>query len=162
MNKYLCLLFYIPISLVLLAGCGGNNNSHSTEPTDWEPTKYETVNTLDGVTMTVKEGTVSSTGLTVVFHNNSDKEYTYGDPFWLEKKSDGSWYQVPITIEDNYGFNDIGYILPPLGSSEWNVDWEWLYGNLDTGEYRIVKDVLDVIEPGDYDTHHLAAEFAIE
>jgi hypothetical protein len=42
------------------------------------------------------------------------------------------------------------------------VDWEWLYGNLDNGEYRIVKNVLDFKAPGDFDTHYLAAEFRVD
>ncbi|WP_164670054.1 immunoglobulin-like domain-containing protein [Virgibacillus doumboii] len=160
MKRCLSFLFCLAIGLTLLAGCGGNGNS--AETTDWEPTIYETVNNFDGVTMIVKKETVSSTGLTVTFKNTSDKQYTYGDPFLLEKKIKGSWYQVPIALDDNYGFNDIGYDLAPSDVSEWTVDWDWLYGNLKTGEYRIVKDVLDVKKPGDYDTHHLAAKFTID
>jgi hypothetical protein len=105
---------------------------------------------------------VTATGLTLLFENSSDKQYTYGDPFLLEKKMHGKWYQVPIEMEENYGFNDIGYELDAAGRSEWEVDWEWLYGSLDSGEYRIVKDLLDVREPGDYNTHYLTAEFTIE
>lgn len=151
---------WIVIGVTLLIGCG--SNSSSDETTDWEPTIYETVNNLEGVTMIVKEGTVSVTGLTTTFENNSEKEYTYGDAFVLEKKIEGNWYQVPIELDGDYGFNDIGYDLASSGVSEWQVDWEWLYGSLDTDEYRIVKDVLDVREPGDYDTYHLAAEFTID
>lgn len=159
MNRLFWLVCFTVIGLILLAGCGDRS---SAEMTDWDPTDYETVNTLDGVTMTVKEGTLTSTGLTIVYENTSDKNYTYGDPFLLEKKMKDSWYQVPIVLKDGYGFNDIGYDLAASDMSEWPVDWEWLYGSLDTGEYRIVKDILDVRIPGDYDTHHLAVEFSID
>ncbi|MGM8216599.1 immunoglobulin-like domain-containing protein [Bacillaceae bacterium W0354] len=112
--------------------------------------------------MTVVEGTVSPTGLTVLIEINSDKQCIYGEYFMLEKKIEGEWYQVPIEFEDNYGFNDIGYELNPSDIGEWIVDWDWLYGSLDPGEYRIVKDISDFREPGDYDKYNLAAEFTVD
>ncbi len=163
------------ISLALLAGCGNHGNSNPAigtenivtetasnqpaETSDWEPTTYETVNNFDGVTMTVKEGTASSAGLTVVFENESGSQCTYGEYYCLEKKINGSWYQVPVVIDGDYAFNHIAYEV--AGEREWTIDWEWLYGSLDTGEYRIVKDVLDFRGPGDYDKYYLAAEFTI-
>lgn len=128
---------------------------------DWTPSTFDAVNNLEGVTMAAKEGTVSPTGLTLQFENKSGKDCIYGDFFLLEKKNSGEWYQVPVAIEGNYGFHSIGYSLTPSGDSEWVVDWEWLYGSMDTGEYRIVKDILDFRGTGDYDTYYLAAEFAI-
>lgn len=125
-------------------------------------TKYETVNNLEGVTMTVKEGTVSSTGLSLIFENNSESRCIYGEAFVLEKKLDDKWYEVPVVLEGDYGFEDIGYELNPGDQREWTVDWEWLYGSLDAGEYRIVKDILDFRERGNYDTYYLAAEFVVK
>jgi len=177
MKKYLFLLAFVSGSLVLLAGCGNFGNINSTaeqqnsvmgavscqpaETTDWEPTTFQTVNNIDGVTMAVKEGTASPTGLTVTFENNSSSQCIYSESFWLEKKIDGSWYQVPVAFDGDYGFEDIGYILAAGGYGEWTVDWEWLYGSLDSGEYRIVKDVLVSTDSGEYDTYYLAAEFII-
>ncbi|WP_407272462.1 immunoglobulin-like domain-containing protein [Radiobacillus sp. PE A8.2] len=159
--RYFWLLPCVLISLILLSGCG-SSSSNSSKGTDWEPTIHETVNNLEGVTMIVKDGKVSTTGLTVTFENKADKECIYGEYFMLEKKIEGSWYQVPVTLDGNYGFNDIGYELNASDVSEWTADWEWLYGSLDTGEYRIVKDVLDFRKAGDYDKFYLAAEFTID
>ena len=128
---------------------------------DMEETTYEIVNNLDGVTMTVKEDSVSSTGLTVVIENKSDIQCIFGEFFVLEKKIADSWYQVPIEIEGNYGFEDIGYELKSGESREWNTNWEWLYGSLDDGQYRIVKEISDFRDTGDYDKYYLAAEFTI-
>ncbi|MGM7684425.1 immunoglobulin-like domain-containing protein [Cytobacillus sp. Hm23] len=155
MKRYICLLFSMVISLTLLSGCGNTNS-------DREPTLYETVNNVDGVTMIAIEETVSPTGLTVALENTSDKEYIYGEYFSLEKNINGRWYQVPVAIDDNYGFNDIGYRLASSDVKEWTVDWSWLYGNLITGEYRIVKDILDGRKAGEYDKYHLAAEFTVD
>lgn len=153
MKKYLYLLLLMALSLTFTSGCA--------EATDWEPTEYENVNNFDGVNMTVKEETVSSTGLIVVIENNSDSQCIYSEDFVLEKKIKGSWYQVPVIIGEDYGFNDIGYNLASEENEEWAVEWDWLYGSLDTGEYRIIKNVLDFRDTGDFDQYKLAAEFKI-
>ncbi|KAB8138059.1 hypothetical protein F9U64_06665 [Gracilibacillus oryzae] len=159
MKRFLCSFFFIAICITLLSACGSDQ---VVETKDWDPTIYESVNNLDGVTMIVKEGTVSSTGLTVTFENTSDKRCIYSEDFLLEKKIEGTWYQVPFVPGTSYGFNEPGYELDSSNASDWTVDWEWLYGRLDSGEYRIVKGILDVREPGDYDEHHLTAEFAVD
>jgi len=144
------------VILMPLSSCGS-----STETNDWEPTTYETVNNFDGVAMTAKEGTVSSTGVTVLYKNNSDKLGIFGEYLLLEKEIEGDWFQVLVNIED-YGFEDIGYELAPSEIEEHPIDWDWLYGSLDSGEYRIVKDILDVRGKGDYDKYYLAAQFTID
>lgn len=160
--KHLFILTFIIINFILLLGCENSNDESSNEETDLTPTTYDIVNDLDGVTMTVKENTVSSVGLTVILENQSDKECIYGEDFLLEEEIDGKWYQVPITLEGNYGFNDIGYNLPSSEMREWAVEWEWLYGSLSKGKYRIVKKILDFRGTGDYDEHYLAAAFTLE
>lgn len=134
-------------------------NTEEVEITDWEPTQYKTVNNFEGVTMIVKKGTESATKLTLEFENNSSSQCIYGDRFCLEKKINGRWHQVPVTIKGNYGFNAIGYNLATGEAGERVVDWNWLYGSLDTGEYRIVKNISDYRGSGDYDTYYLDAEF---
>lgn len=165
------------IGLTLLSGCETyNNNSKvqgnentvkeansddSADTSNMEPTIYETVNNFDGITMNVKDGTVSSSGLTVIFENKSDKQGVYGEYFLLEKNINGKWYQVPVTLDDELEFPMIGYDLAPSDVNEWTVDWGIIYGNLDAGEYRIVKYVHDFRISGDYDKYNLAAEFTV-
>lgn len=177
MKKYLYLFICTIICLVFLAGCGNNNSNISiggmkntitetdlnqtNDIIDWKPTEFDSLNYLDGVTMTVKEETVSPSKLVVLFTNNSTRKCIFGEFFSLEKKLNEKWYQVPVAISGNYGFNSIGYNLPPGENMEFTVDWKWLYGSLDTGEYRIVKDILDFRGTGDYDIYYLAGEFSI-
>ena len=111
--------------------------------------------------MAGKDDTISATGITVVLKNNSDKECIYGEFFLLEQKFNNSWYEVPVIIDGNYGFNSIGYELSPGDSGEWEIDWDWLYGSLEAGQYRIIKDILDFRDTGDFDKYFLAAEFTI-
>ncbi|ACL21317.1 hypothetical protein Dhaf_3299 [Desulfitobacterium hafniense DCB-2] len=176
MKKHSCLLLCtVAIGLIFLSGCasaGGSSTAgtntiikadsgQSPETTDWESTTHEIVNNFEGVTMGVKEGTVSLSGLTLNFTNSSDKQCIYGDYFLLEKRVNGKWYQVP-TIIDNYAFNDIGYDLATGGNGEWRVDWGWLYGELEPGDYRIVKDISDFRGTGDYEKYYLTAEFSVD
>jgi len=169
MRKILALIMAALLSIVALGGCMNKGatpfdgtKGETENANDLVPTKYETVNDLEGVTMTVKGGTVSPNGLTLTIENNSDINCLYGQFFLLEKKLDDKWYEVPVTIEGDYGFEDIGYELAPGDKQEWETDWQWLYGSLDKGRYRIIKDILDFRGTGDFDTHYLAAEFTID
>ena len=64
----------------------------------------------------------------------------YGEWYKIEKQKDGNWYDVKTVIKD-YGFNEIGYLPNESSEVEFNVDWEWLYGKLPTGKYRLLKQV---------------------
>lgn len=159
MKKYLCSLVFMAMSLFVLSGCG---SEQLPEAEGWKPTIYETTNNFKGVTMIIKEGTVSSKGLTVILENNSDKQGLFGEDFSLEKKINGKWYQVPISTDGNYGFNSIGYDLASSDAREWKAHWDSLYGSLEAGEYRIVKEILDFRTSGDFDKYYLTAEFVVD
>lgn len=153
MNKYLYFIVCIIGLIFLLAG-------YDKAVKNLKPTDFKTVNNIEGVTMKIKEGTVSPTGLTVILDNTTDKQCIYGKPFVLERKINGKWYQVPAVIKNNYGFEDIAYILSAKSNAEVKIDWEWLYGNLKPGEYRIIKDIS--IDSQEYNPYHLSAKFTIK
>ena len=179
MKKFPSIFTLLVVSFIFLIGCNNSNNSASVsdaentviettvlgkitnDETNWKTTIYEAVNNFHDVSIAVKKVTVSNNGLTVVFENNSNKMCTYGEEFLLEMKINGEWYQVPVAIEGNYGFKSIGYEVASGQTREWSVEWQWLYGSLGIGEYRMVKNVLDFRQTGDYDTYFLAAEFSI-
>lgn len=158
MERLLKLFLCTGIYFVVVVGCGSNKPA---ETTDWEPTNLQSVNDIDGVTLNFNQETLSATGGTIVLINETNNQYSYGEAFFLEQKIEGDWFQVPVDTE-NYGFNDIGYLLPPLGFEEIEVDWEWIYGKLAIGDYRLVKEVIDSRASGDYNQYDLAAEFTIE
>ncbi len=45
---------------------------------------------------------------------------------------------------------------------EWEVDWEWLYGELPMGRYRMSKEIMDFRKTGDYDGKNYYAVFDVE
>lgn len=100
------------------------------------------LNAVNDGSMSIKEGTLTNSGFTLIITNLSNNEIILGEEYRIDKKKNGKW--KPLTpIIDNYGFIDIGYILKPNDDFETKIDWKWLYGELETGEYRLIKDVND-------------------
>lgn len=116
-----------------------------------------------GLIMDVRN--VSPTGLTVHFRQYEKKdvgELIYGEPYTLERLVNEKWEAVPQII-DNAGYNDIAYIIPSEGESELETNWEWLYGKLDPGTYKITKKVTAQKEDGSDSNpnYPLSAQFMI-
>ena len=108
---------------------------------------------------------ISSTGA-MLCYNQYNKEAPTGqledgDDFAIEVKKDGEWEEAPIAVEGDYGFNDIAYTISPDGTTRRELNWEWLYGELAPGEYRIRKGVTDFRGAGDYDNYVLYAYFTL-
>lgn len=154
-SLFLCLLF----SLFFISSC--SKVGRTTDSVDLEQTSYQNVNNLAGVTMAIGSTPLTSSGGTIILTNKTDTPFTYGEAYSLEKNINNQWYKVPAIVEE-YGFEDIGYELAAADSSEWSVNWEWLYGKLESGEYRILKDVLDVKQPGEYTTYYLSTTFILD
>ena len=124
---------------------------------------YESVNDFDYIAIKFIESTITADGLTLEFISEADRELIYGSFYALEIKLDGKWYQLPYIYEGegDIGWDDIAYIVPAKGSSQWSTDWKWLYGSLSDGTYRIIKDVYDYNEDGENKSCYLTAEFTV-
>lgn len=119
MKKMLSLVLATILILLFLSGCQSKNIPNEIE-------------------LFMKKGTLSSTGVTLVVKNNSDFYFTYGADYGIEKYENGKWVQ--LADPENYAVITIAYLLLPYSSSEEiKLDWEWRYGKLSEGEYRIVK-----------------------
>lgn len=120
---------------------------------------------LDQIGLSFMLKNISSTGATLVFRNyDADAptgELEYGADFLLEIQKDGIWEEAPISLDGNYAFNAIAYMIPTEGTSEQELDWEWLYGTLAPGTYRIKKSIQDFRESGDFDKYTAYAQFIL-
>lgn len=60
-------------------------------------------------------------------------------------------------------FVSIGYIIEPKETKQIKITWEYHYGKLSSGKYRIIKDVFRNIDiPIDEnDNYYIAVEFTI-
>ena len=153
-------MFYVIILLasVLLVGYSNNKSPYIK---NWKKTQLSAVNNFEQVSMNVIEDSVSAKELTLIFTNSSNKEAMYSEDFLLEKNIECNWYQVP-TKKIEFLFNDIAFKLSTSIQEVLNINWDWLYGSLDKGEYRIVKTLWVVSAGGEYEEYFLSAQFIIE
>lgn len=117
------------------------------------------IDDLDGVSMRIKEGTLTKEGATLVIKDVSSRNNMYGEEYRIDKKINGEWIELDVIVTGNYGFTSIGYTVGGDNKLELDVNWKWLYGELKPGEYRIVK---STSEPGEGTQHYITAEFVIE
>ena len=116
-----------------------------------------------GIAVIAEVQRVTDTGITLKLSQYdalSTGEIIYGEDYVLQKRNGEAWEDVP-TVTGDYGFEDIGHTVPADKPSVWTADWEWLYGRLAPGEYRIVKSVLDHRAPGDNDTYEVKPHFLL-
>ena len=115
----------------------------------------------DLVNMQIKEGTLSKTGATIIINEDIDYDITYGEEFWLEKyNSKNNSYEKLTMSGNNCGFNMIGYLVTPDNPLELTQDWSCLYGKLNKGSYRLVKNV--DFESNTIDKYYIWVQFEIE
>ncbi len=126
----------------------------------WQYTP-ESEDTDIGVSMDLSN--ITPSGATVHFYRYNTEnagELSYGELFILEKEiADSKWEAVPRIIEDA-AFTDIAYVIPENDTSEIEINWEWLYGPLSPGTYRIRKTVLNSKDTGNTE-HELIAQFLL-
>lgn len=117
------------------------------------------INDLEGVSMTIKEGTLTKTGATVIITDTSDRENIYGNPYRIDKFENSEWNPLDIIYEGNYAWTTIGYYKDENNKLEFTINWKLLYGELKKGKYRIVK---DTSTQGEATSHYITAEFIIK
>ena len=149
----------VSIMLVLVLGVGLITKQPSNTASLSGDAALQESPTPADVCITIKDQSVTATGLTAILSNTSRLEYTYGEAFALEKKQNGTWVEME-SLEDAV-FHAIGYILAGGQENEIEIRWNYLYGTLGAGEYRVSKEVLYSREPGDYDSFVLYGEFMI-
>lgn len=110
---------------------------------------------------------VTPTGLTL--------KYTQSGGTATGDLQTGSWYRIERLTQDKK-WEEIEYLpheydicwtleainIPQNDSTEWNINWEGLYGELFPGTYRIAKEVMDFRKTGDYEKQIYYAEFEID
>ncbi len=114
-----------------------------------------------GLTLSVKD--VTPTGLMLVYgqkEGNPTGQVQWGEDYHLSVLEEGIWKDVPSIIE-NAVWLGIGHGFAGDGDVEAPISWEWLYGELPAGTYRLEKEFMDWRGPGDYDEATYWVEFKI-
>ena len=108
---------------------------------------------------------VSPTGLTLLFNQsggNQTGDLQTGSFYWLEVLMDDQWIPVEmLSSAHDVGWTSEAYIIHKNDKTEWEVNWEWLFGKLPIGNYRIGKEVMDFRATGIYAILNYYADFEV-
>ena len=143
------------------------DNSKASEETTTAPGQADKGFPDWGLSFEVKN--VSATGLTLVVTQsggNPTGELMTGEPYRLITLVDDTWKDVeelplPEGV-DGRAWNSIGYPISKGETREFEINWEWMFGELPSGTYRIIKEFMDFRKTGDYDTSEYWVEFNIQ
>ncbi len=96
-----------------------------------------------GIQLSVRN--ITSTGMTLICQQSGGDptgELHTGSYYYLEEKLEGDWVKVErLELESDVGWTDEAWIILMEDTVEWEIDWEWLYGELPIGRYRIGKEI---------------------
>ena len=116
-----------------------------------------------GITLTAEN--VTSTSATIkCMQSGGDAtgELQTGSWYILEKwTQETGWKEMPYIIQGEIGWTAEAWMVPKDDTCEWEVNWEWLYGTLPKGKYRIGKEIMNFRGTGDYDRVIYFTEFEI-
>lgn len=144
--------FLMAAVLLFVAGCGqtANPDLSGEEPDEW------------GITLSAED--VTNVGMTLVCTQSGGKfkgELQTGSPFFLERFVEGEWLPVSTKPEE-VAWTMVALGIQPNATTKWKVDWEFLYGYLEPGTYRMAKEIMDFRGTGKYTEKTYYAEFSIE
>lgn len=95
---------------------------------------------LDGISMIIKDGTLTRTSATIIITDTSGKKNEYGEWFRIDKKVNGNWKKLDMKVDD-YWIKLVAHKVDSNNKLEMNLSWKSIYGDLENGEYRLVKEV---------------------
>lgn len=152
MRKTLIAILICGVMVLGTVGCG-NSKKDIDDKSNVEAVK-------NNISLSLKEGTLKNTGATFILKNNSDVSIIYGNPYWIEKETDGEWSKVKPVEDMNFTLPAFG--LQPKETKEFKINFEYGYGKLSSGKYRLVKDIDVEYEDDSRESFNVTAEFIIE
>jgi len=163
-------LLLAAVLIFALTGCAaftGNETADGENTTTLTPVPQENDDAVFlGITLTAKD--VTASGLTIVCTQSggeSTGELSTGSWYRLDRLVDGEWTEVEYSYDESQGelvWTSEAWLITMGSTTEWTVNWEWIYGELPSGTYRIAKEVMDWRAVGDYTHYYCFADFIIE
>lgn len=139
-----------------LVGCNLKNDGKE-QISDGMPNKW-------GITL--ETANVTPKGLTLVCHQLGGEavfELNTGSFYGLQKLEGAEWIDVEFVPQEyEVAWTSEAWLIQKGSTTEWDINWGWLYGELSSGEYRIVKPISNFRGTGDYDNETFYAGFIIE
>ncbi len=122
-------------------------------------TARKEMDTINGITLTIKEGTLTPTGATVIIKDDTGNRNGYGGTceYKVEKFKNKKWKKL-YKKENCISTSQYSYV-DENGILEISLDWTETYGKLEKGKYRIIKNANLEKENKPYD---FSVEFEIQ
>ncbi len=140
------------LSSQLNAGSENGKILHNRITTDkWGITLHADNVTPKGITLKIEQ-----------FGGNPTGTLEYGAAYSLETTVNDEWKPVETVTGEPLVWNAIGYSVKMNDISEININWEYGYGELKPGYYRLKKEFMDFRAPGDFDKETYEVYFTIE
>jgi hypothetical protein len=116
---------------------------------------------VNGVTVIPQESLYSLDTKQIVFtwKNDTDKQLTCGQSFYIQKKVYGKWQDV--YREKAVGFSRETISVAPHTQITHTYDISIYINNIPAGNYRVVSPVLVPLKPNISEAHVLCGEFII-
>ena len=165
------------VAVIFILGIAGCNKRESAEREDVNGQEYFNAkvtevydNILEVKCLDVTSGAVGEGAMVHVQRNvasaNAVPDVKVGDEIRVVF-SGGVMESYPLqlgTVWAIYALDEDGNVIAGESndSREFELNWEWLYGKLPAGTYRIGKEIMDFRETGDYDTEWYYTEFEIK
>ncbi len=115
-----------------------------------------------GITLRTRDETAA--GLTLIieqFGGNPSGELQTGAAYLLETTIDDEWQAVETKTGEPLVWNDLAYMIKKNDITEMKINWQYAYGELKPGFYRLSKEVTDFRETGVYDEKVYQVHFSI-
>lgn len=133
-----------------ITGCGNSKNEFDIG------NKSDVQISQNDVSLSVKNGTLKNTSVTLVLKNDSNKLLHYDEVYEIEIKQNNEWHKINAELY----FNAPLWEVEQNKSEELELKWEHGYGKLAKGDYRIVKEVY--FENESEQKFYISAEFTID
>lgn len=116
-----------------------------------------------GITLTAEN--ITSTSATIKCTQSGGEptgELQTGSWYILENwTQENGWKEMPYVVEGDIAWTEEAWIILKDAACKWDINWEYLYGTLPGGKYRIGKEIMDFRATGDYDEAIYFVEFKI-
>ena len=93
------------------------------------------------------------------FHSG---ELQTGSAYTLEVLQDEKWVVVDTISNEPLAWNSMAYLIPNKELTKWDINFEYAYGSLNPGKYRVGKNITDFKSAGDCEQKTYYTEFEIE
>lgn len=110
--------------LISLVGCNSQKFTNKTV--------FNEISSTKEISLSVKEQSLTDTGLILLIENHTNKEYSYGMEYTIEQKRGDKWY----SFDEEKIVESLAALLKPNETNEFSVTWK---EKLPPGTYRVGK-----------------------